>query len=230
MIQQRLKAAAAQANLDKNGQDNVDALSALLDTHQQLTNLPPAQAAQKYSTLPPKQQQSLTQFTGTDALEPKRGWFQNALHYAGKGLEIINKPSDFMTQLYRAQSIATFPEAKGKSLSEIWQMAGKGEGYFRQDKIQDAKDKYGDARVAMAQKVRQGATLDELIANGTDTEKILAANAAKGKDALWQDAYDAVMAAQVSPGRDLANALLPGFLEGSGPLYKGVSGFADELS
>lgn len=227
MIQQRLKTAAAQAGLNAKEKSNVDALSKLLDTHQQLTNLPQQQAEQKFNSLPQDQQQSLVDMMGTETDKPKRGWFQNALHYAGKGLQALSIPSDFMTRVYRAQSIATFPDAKEKDLTYVWQEAGKGEGYFRPDKIQDAKDKYGDARVALAMKVRQGATLDEIIANGTESEKQLASRVAQDKDSLWQSAYDAVFASQVSPGRDVANALLPSALEGSGFLYKGISGTAD---
>lgn len=229
MIQQRLKAAAAQANLSKSEKANVDALAALLDTHQQLTNLPANQAAQKFGTLTPDQQKSLVNFAGTDPVEPKRGWFGNALHYAGKGLELLGKPSNAVLQDYRLNAVATFPGNENKSLSELWTMVGKngGEGYFRPDKIDAAKEKFGPARVEMAQKVRQGATLDSLIANGTPAEQMLASNIAQGKDGLWQEAYDAVMASQISPGRDTANALLPSKLEGSGFLYKGISGIVD---
>jgi hypothetical protein len=227
MIQQRLKAAAVQANLSKEEKANVDALAALLDTHQQLSNLPPQQATQKFNSLPAGQQQSLVQFAGTDAVEPKRGWFGNALHYAGNVLTALNKPSDFVMQQYRQTSIAQIPGNEKKSFSQLWAEAGKGEGYFRPDKIKAAEEKFGPARVALAQKVRQGQSLDSILATGTPAEQALAANVVKGKDGMWQDAYDAVMASQISPGRDVANALLPSKLEGTGFLYKGISGLVD---
>lgn len=229
MIQQRLKAAAVQANLSKEEKANVDALASLLDTKQQISNLPATQAQQKFDTLTPAQQQSLAAFSQTDPVEPQRNWFQSGLHYLGKGLEQLAKPSNAVMQWERTNTIAQDPAYKDKSFADIWTAAGKagGEGYFLPTRIKDAEEKFGAARVAMAQKVRQGASLDYLIANGTPLEQKLAANAAQGKDALWQDAYDAVMASQVSPGRQTANALLPGALEGSGFLYKGVSGIVD---
>ncbi|NDG64411.1 MAG: hypothetical protein EBY29_13250, partial [Planctomycetes bacterium] len=55
----------------------------------------------------------------------------------------------------------------------------------------------------------------------------IAADAAQNKDPLFQDALDAVQAAKYSPGRFIANLLLPGSLEGSGFLYKGISGTVD---
>ena len=229
MIQQRLKAAAAQANLSENEKANVDALSSLLDAKQQISNLPPTQAKQKFDTLTPDQQKSVAAFGNQDPVEPHRNWFQNGLHYLGKGLEQLAKPSNAVLQWERTIQIAQDKENANKSFAEVWNIAGKsgGEGYFRKERIDSAKEKYGAARVEMAKKVRQGATLDSLLVNGTDTEKILAANITKGKDALWQDAYDAVMASQFSPGRAVANTLLPSFLEGSGFLYKGISGAVD---
>jgi hypothetical protein len=69
--------------------------------------------------------------------------------------------------------------------------------------------------------------LDEIQATGTPTEQKIAAEAAQNRDPLFQDAIDSVKAAKYSPGRLLANALLPESLEGSGFLYKGISGTAD---
>lgn len=229
MIQQRLKAAAIQANLSKEDKANVDALSALLDAKQQISNLPPAQAQKKFDSLTPGQQQSLNDFSQTDPVEPKRNWFQSALHYAGVGLEKLMVPSNAVMQWERTIDIAQQERYKDKSFSELWSIAGKagGEDVFVPERIEKAKDKYGAARVALAQKVRQGVTLDYIIANGTPLEQQIAANVAQNKDALWQDAYDSVMAAQLSPGRKVANALLPSSLEGSGFLYKGISGSVD---
>jgi hypothetical protein len=172
MIEQRLKAAALQANLSKQERDNVDALAKLLDTHQQISNLPAPQAAQKYGSLTPEQQQSLSNFTATDPVEPKRNWFQKGLHFIGQGLELLNKPSNAVMQYNRTIQMAkNDPAFANKSFSEIWAAAGKtgGEGYFDPGRIKDAEQKYTPARVALAQKVRQGQTLDYLIANGTGT-------------------------------------------------------------
>jgi hypothetical protein len=87
--------------------------------------------------------------------------------------------------------------------------------------------KYGPTRVKLAQQVSQGRDLADIIATGTPEEKEIASLAAQKKDPLWQDAYDAVFAAKYSPGRQIANTFLPEGLEGSGILYKGISGIGD---
>jgi hypothetical protein len=52
----------------------------------------------------------------------------------------------------------------------------------------------------------------------------MAVAAAEAAGAIAQDALDAAQAAKYSPGRQLANLLLPESMEGSGLLYKGISG------
>ena len=79
----------------------------------------------------------------------------------------------------------------------------------------------------VAQKVASGMTLDEILATGTEGEKQIASAAAQKKDKLFQEALDAAQAAKYSPGRMIANAVLPGSLEGSGVLYKTISGLGD---
>ena len=229
-----LKVAATQANLNPKENQQVDSLIKLLDTHQKLSNMPATQAKQAYSKLPADQQNSLKQTFGTELPEPtKRSPLSTAWHYTGGAVfGALNEVSDFMTRLYRAnQILRTDKSVQGKgtqSLIDAWETANdKGDQVFNPTRITNAKAKFGDLRTNVAIKVAEGRSLADIVANGTDEEKVFASRAAKGQDKLFQDTLDAVQAAKYSPGREIANAVLPGGLEGSGPLYKGISGFVD---
>ena len=231
-----LKLAATQAGLNPNEKKQVDALSSLLDTHKNLLDLPPAQAQQKYSQLPQDQQTALVAFNGQEP-EKKRGWLGSAWHYTGgAALAGIQEASDFMTRLYRFGKVGeqlenAQPGNQYKGLSGLkaaWDAAGdKGDLVFDPVRIEKAKAKYSPDRVSVAIKAATGVPLDDIIANGTEAEKQIAAKASKKQDPLFQDTYDAVVAAKYSPGREVANALLPEGLEGTGFLYKGISGTTD---
>jgi len=229
-----LKVAATQANLNPKENQQVDSLIKLLDTHQKLSNMPATQAQQAYSKLPADQQNSLKQTFGTELPDPnKRSPLSTAWHYTGGAVfGALNEVSDFMTRLYRAnQILRTDKTVQGKgtqSLIDAWNIANdKGDQVFNPTRITNAKAKFGDLRTNVAIKVAEGRSLADIVANGTDEEKVFASRAAKGQDKLFQDTLDAVQAAKYSPGREVANAVLPGGLEGSGPLYKGISGFVD---
>ena len=238
MASTNLKLAATQAGLNPNEKKQVDALSSLLDTHKNLLDLPPAQAQQKYSQLPQDQQNALVAFNGQEP-EKKRGWWGSAWHYTGgAALAGLNEASDFMTRLYRVTKVAEQLEGaqpgnqyKGLSgLKAAWDGSNdKGDLVFDPTRIEKAKVKYSPDRVSVAIKAANGMPLDEIIATGTEAEKQIAAKASKKQDPLFQDTYDAVVAAKYSPGRELGNALLPGSLEGTGFLYKGISGTGDAL-
>jgi len=245
MASTNLKLAATQAQLNPNEKKQVDALSSLLDTHKNLLDLPPAQAKQKFNQLPADQQNALVEFNG-DKPEENRGAWGTAWHYTGGRLVDAGKvalnaataASDFMTRLYRFSKVAEqLEEAKPgnqlrglSGLQTAWDATGKsGELVFDPNRINKAKAKYTQDRVNVAIKASSGVPLDEIIANGTEEEKQIAARASKNQDPLYQDAYDAVVAAKYSPGRDVANAVLPEGLEGTGFLYKGISGSVDAL-
>jgi len=231
-----LKLAGTQAQLNPNEKKQIDALSNLLDTHKSLLDLPSNQAQQKYSQLPADQQAALVAFNGQEP-EKKRGWLGSAWHYTGgSALSGLQEASDFMTRLYRFGKIGTALEAaqpgnqlKGLSgLKNAWDAAGdKGDLVYDPARIENAKLKYTPDRVSVAIKAASGIPLDEIIATGTEAEKQIASKASQKQDPLFQDTYDAVVAAKYSPGRELANAILPGSLEGTGFLYKGISGTGD---
>jgi hypothetical protein len=234
--QNSITSAAAQAGLTAKQKAQVDGLQKLLDSHKGLLSLPAPAAQQKFQSLPQEQQTAHVALFGGDdneAPEQKRGWLGGAIHYAGQGVKQtigrvfsgLNEVSDFMTRVYRTGAIAV---DQGVDLDKAFKIANdKGDQVFSPTRLADARNKYGSDRINVAVKVAQGIPLDQIIAGGTDAEKQIAAEAAKGQDKLFQDALDKVQAAKYSPGRQLANLLLPEGLEGSGFLYKGISGFVD---
>lgn len=236
MSSTNLKIAGTQAQLNANEKKQVDALSNLLDTHKSLLDLPPAQAKQKYSQLPAGQQATLVEFNGEEP-EKKRGFWGSAWHYTGgTALAGLQEASDFTTRLYRFSKIGKQLEdaQPGNQLSGLsglktaWDAAGdKGDLVYDPIRIEKAKAKYTPDRVSVAIKAASGISLDEIIATGTEEEKQIAAKASQKQDPLFQDTYDAVVASKYSPGRELANAILPESLEGTGFLYKGISGTGD---
>jgi len=237
--------AAAQAGLTPLERDKVETFSKIVDSHKSLLDMPVNEARIKFQGLPADQQQSLTQAFGVEE-EPKRGWLGTAFHYASlpvvepvkalfKGLTEV---SDFTTRVYRAGALANEKIPLGSAeyylpknwsvLSEAWQKSNdNGELLYNETRINKATKQYGSNYVSLAQKVSEGKPLSEFIANGTEEEKQIARLVAKNEDPMWQKAYDSVVAAKYSPGRQTANALLPESLEGTGFLYKGVSGTVD---
>lgn len=230
-----IKAIAATASLTPEQMAQLNGFTKALDTHQKLSALPADAAKQEYSKLTPAQQQSLKDQFGN--IDKKRGWLGTALHYtvdplltaiaapvklAFKG---VTELSDLTTRAYRTGAIMV---DQGKNLGEAWTTANdKGDKVFSPNRIAAAQRIYGTDMMNVAQKVASGMTLDEILATGTEGEKQIASAAAQKKDKLFQEALDAAQAAKYSPGRMIANAVLPGSLEGSGVLYKTISGLGD---
>jgi len=239
-VEKNLRVASAQANLSPADKEKVGAISKLVSTHKSLLDMPAGEARVKFQSLPADQQETLKTTFGTNPEPQKRGWLGTAWHYTG-GLAVnaLTEVSDFMTRLYRTGALAREagyftpdfsknPADKVKILTQAWDKSNdNGELLYNEARISKATSKYGPTRVKLAQQVSQGRDLADIIANGTPEEKEIASLASQKKDPLWQDAYDAVFAAKYSPGRQMANALLPEGLEGSGFLYKGISGIGD---
>lgn len=227
-----IKSAALQAGLTPEQQTQIDGLAKLVDSHKNLLALPTPQAQAKFSQLTPDQQNAHVAMFGGDQKQDQ-GWLGNALHYMTNAAKqtiaapfrALNEVSDFMTRVYRMGAIAL---DQNVDLGKAFQIANdKGDKVFNPNRISSAKTKYGSDMVNVAMKVAQGISLDEILATGTDAEKQIASIAAQKKDPLFQDTLDAVQASKYSPGRQLANLLLPGSMEGSGFLYKGISGIGD---
>lgn len=229
MANTNLKSVAAQAGLTEAQQKQIDGLSKLLDSHKKLSAMPAKEAEQGFAQLSPDQQKSQVALLGGsnplgDAFHYATSAFKTAIAAPFKAL---NEASDFMTRIYRTGAIAA---DQGVNLGKAWDIADdKGDKVFSPGRITAAEGKYGKDMMAVAVKVASGQSLDDIMVNGTDAEKEIASTAAqlKDKDYLFQDALGAAQAAKYSPGRQLANFLLPESLEGGSLLYKGISGVGD---
>lgn len=239
-----LKAAAFEANLSPAETEKIDDFSKALAVHKKLTSVPSAVAQQQYANLTPQQQASLKKNFGTESPEqkPNRGWLSTAWHYAGEalmfGTELVNRG-------FRTGAIAVM---EGEDLSQAWKEAGaNGEKKFNPNRVQSAREKYGDTAVNVALKIAEGVSPQELMATATEEEKYYLQIADKTnskvlgiKDEgeltaardLFDDTIAAVNAAKYSPGRLLANAvdvIVPGDLYENGFFYKLTSGTADAI-
>ena len=233
MANPNLDAAALQAGIRGKKKEQVDGLSKLLDSHKSLLALPETQAQAKFQTLPADQQTAHAALFGGS--KGPVGWLGDAAHYMGNAVKqsialpfrALNEVSDFMTRVYRTGAIAV---DQGVDLGKAFAIANdKGDKVFSPSRIQDATKTYGKDMMSVAMKVAGGMTLSEVIANGSEAEKQIASIGVqrKDKDYLLNDAVAAAEAAKYSPGRQLANLVLPKSLEGSGILYKGISGIVD---
>ena len=231
MANPNLDAAALQAGIIGKQKEQVDGLSKLLDSHRKLVNLPENQAKASFEALPQEQQKAHTSFFSGDN---PAGWLGGAAHYLGTGVKTaigrtfsaLNEISDFSTRIARTGLIAA---DQGVDLSTAFKIANdKGDKVFSPDRIAAATEIYGEDTMSVAMKVASGITLSEIQATGSDAEKLIASTAAQKKDQdnLFTSALDAAQRAKYSPGRAVANLILPEFLETTA-LYKGISGVVD---
>ena len=228
----KFTAAAAAAGLTPEERKRIENLSKTIASHRELSNLPANVAKQAYDSKTPAQQQALTSVAGTQQA-PRRGWLSTAWHYTlGGAVNVLTELSDLSTRAYRAAAI---PLSRG-DIGFAWDEANdKGDTVFNKGRVEDARKKFGNATVNVALQVAQGKKLSDIINVGTEEEKQVARVAQTGvklqngtlDGGIFQDALDAVQAAKYSPGRQLANFLLPGQLEGSGLLYRTISGVTD---
>ena len=239
-----LKAAALAANLQGESKKQVDDLVKSLFVHRELSNLPKEVAEAKYANLPPDQQADLVKKFGTkDNVEkPSRGWFGDVKHYAFSynPITLLFKgaieASDLMTRTYRAVAI---PLSQGE-IGFAWDKANdKGNKVFNEGRIEEAKAKYGLDAVDIAMRIERGEDVSKIFATATPEQQkyIMLADPrnetipgvpdiekARG---LFNETLGAVDRAKFSPGRQLANAILPEALEKNGLAYGLVSGVTD---
>jgi len=238
-VSESLKAAAYAAGLSAEDQRRIDNLGKALDTHKNLTNMPQDVANSVYKTLPLSQQQNLVDTFGTESPdEGPKGLLGTAWHYTGyqafKGLQLA---SDLVSQTYRAVAI---PIIEKKTLGFAWEEAGKdGEKVYNTNRLQKAKNKYGDVQIGIAQKISEGANISDLIQDATEEEKYYLRIAdptnkesTREEQEEFEEALNAVNASKFSPGRQLANIIdivTPGDLYKQGFFYKVVSGVGDAV-
>ena len=235
-----VKAAALAANLQGESKKQVDDLVKALFVHKELSNLPAEVAQAKYSKLPASQQQDLVKKFGTqDPLEkPSQGWLSTAFKYnpitlAFKGAIEL---SDLATRTYRAVAI---PMSQGE-VGFAWDQANdKGDKVYNEGRIDKARSKYGLDAVDIAMRIKSGEDVGKLLATATPEQRkyIMLADPnnkvipnvtnIEEERGLFNDVLAEVDRAKFSPGRQLANAILPETLEKNGFLYGLVSGTTD---
>jgi hypothetical protein len=249
---ENLKAASFAAGLSPTEKKKVNDYNKSLTVHRELLNLPPEVATTVYNNKPENQKKILAENYGTEdpIVKPSRGWLGTAWAYTlggalgavkegfTLGLAGLQNVSDVTTRAYRAVAI---PLSQGE-VGFAWDEANdKGDKVFNDGRIEDAKEKFGQAAVDVAIRIARGETAAEIAETATpeqlkylrlaDKKQGLAEGQTTKKDQadrdLFQDTLDAVNAAKFSPGRQLANFILPASMEGSGFFYKAISGTAD---
>jgi hypothetical protein len=248
-----LKAAAFAAGLSPQEQKKVEDFNKALSIHKELSNLPSDAANAKYSKYTPAQQADLQKNFGNEdpTVKPNRGTFGTAWYYTvgavgrgigyagGKTLAGLGNVSDVMTRAYRTGAIAL---DQSVDLGSAWNIANdKGDKVFSPTRILDAQTKFGQDAVDVAVRIASGEKPEAILKTATPEQKkyLMLADptnkvipgiedskvaAARG---LFQDTLDAVQASKYSPGRQIANLVLPSQLEGSGFFYKAISGTVD---
>lgn len=229
-----LTTAALLAGLSDEEKRQVESLNKAISVHRTLSDLPQEVAQQQYETYTDDQKRSLEQVFGTDETVPKkRGWLGTVGYYASRPivvpLQVAGAASDFMTRVYRTGAIAA---TQPLNLAQAWETSGRtGENVFNPNRINKARQKYGNDEIEVALKVATGSSYDSIITDPaiSEAQKAIASKVkAGGKEKeLFQDVLDSVQAAKYSPGRQVANAVLPGQLEGSGLFYRPISGAVD---
>ena len=247
---ENLKAASFSAGLGPNEKKKVDDYNKSLTVHRELLNLPPDVATTVYNNKPENQRKILANNYGTEdpIVKPSRGWLGTAWAYTGGaikegftlGLAGLQNVSDVTTRAYRAVAI---PLSQGE-VGFAWDEANdKGDKVFNDGRIEDAKEKFGQAAVDVAIRIARGETAAEIAETATPDqlrylrladkkqglEKGQTTKADQADRDLFQDTLDAVEAAKFSPGRQLANLILPASMEGSGFFYKAISGTTDAV-
>jgi hypothetical protein len=239
-----LKAAALAANLQGQSKKQVDDLVKSLFAHRELSNLPKEVAAAQFAKKPADQQEDMINKFGTqDPTEkPSRGWFGSAVHYATSYNPITLafkgaiELSDLATRTYRAVAI---PLSEGE-VGFAWDKANdKGDKIFNEGRIEKAKSKYGLAAVDIAMRIKGGEDVSKIFATATpEQQKYIMLSDPRNKvipgvqniekeRELFNDTLSEVDRAKFSPGRQLANAILPEALEKNGLAYGLVSGTTD---
>lgn len=227
------------AGLSDDDKAAVAAVDKAYQTHKKLRDLPVDVAQSEFSKLPINQQQSLVAMFGEEdeAIEPKRSFIGTAKHYTIQGLltpfKIAGELSDLMTRGYRTYKLLEErPTLQKFNIVDAWKDASDtGERLFNEERLNNAKKEYGEDAVKVGIEIASGRSLASIVEDTslTPEQQQLAARVGNNpKEAKkFQNTLDAIQAAKYSPGRQVANAILPGQIEGSGLLYRPISGAVD---
>jgi len=237
-----LKAAAYAAGLTPEQKREIDTLSKKLAKHKELLNLPADVAQKSFQQMPADQQDDMTKTFGQEDVvtKPPKGWFSSALHYnpltlAFKGLIEV---ADATTRTYRALAI---PLSQGQ-LGFAWDKANdKGDKVYNEGRIEKAKSLYGQDAVDIAMRIKSKESLADIAATATPEQMkyimladpkntvIPGVSDIEEERRLFNETLGVVDRAKFSPGRQLANAILPETLEKNGLAYGLTSGITDTL-
>ncbi len=237
-----LKAAAYAAGLTPEQKREIDTLSKKLAKHKELLNLPADVAQKSFQQMPADQQDDMTKTFGQEDVvtKPPKGWFSSALHYnpltlAFKGLIEV---ADATTRTYRALAI---PLSQGQ-LGFAWDKANdKGDKVYNEGRIEKAKSLYGQDAVDIAMRIKSKESLADIAATATPEQMkyimladpkntvIPGVSNIEEERKLFNETLGVVDRAKFSPGRQLANMILPEELEKNGLTYGLISGINDTL-
>jgi hypothetical protein len=251
-VAENLKAIGIAAGLTPAQQKQIDDFNKALAAHKELSNLPSDVANQVYNQKTPAQQASLVQNFGNEdpTIKPNRGFFGTAWHYTGgqvgkalgMGIAGLGNVSDFSTRVARTALIAADQGVAPLGAGGAWDIANdKGDKVFSPGRIADAEAKWGQDAVDIATRIASGEKPEVIMKSATPEQQkyLMLADPnqmnipgiptenVKAARANFQNTLDDVNAAKYSPGRFIANLVLPGQLEGSGFFYKAVSGTVD---
>jgi hypothetical protein len=238
-----LKAAAYAAQLTPEQKREIDILSKKVAKHKELVSLPTDVAQKAYQQMPADQQEDMVKTFGQeDPIEkPSKGWLSTAFHYnpitlAFKGLIEV---ADATTRAYRAIAIPIVNEGK---LGFAWDKANdKGDKVYNEGRIEKAKSLYGQDAVDIAMRIKSRESLADIAATATPEQmkyimladpenKVIPGVLDVEKERkLFNETLGVVDRAKFSPGRQLANAILPEELEKNGLVYGITSGVADTV-
>ena len=243
---ENVKAAALAAGLQGEQKKQVDDLVKALFVNRELNNLPKEAATKKFSSLPTDQQEDLVKKFGAEdpTVKPSRGFFGTAWHYATMPVvepakllfKGVTELSDLSTRTARAVLI---PLTQGE-IGFAWDKANdKGDKVFNDGRIDNARQKYGEVAVDLAMRIKAGEDPEKIWATSTpEQRKYLMLDDKNNKSVpgvtdieeargLWNETLDEVDRAKFSPGRQLANLLLPEALEKNKLVYSLTSGSVD---
>ena len=243
---ENVKAAALAAGLQGEQKKQVDDLVKALFVNRELNNLPKEAATKKFNSFPADQQQDLKKKFGTEdpTVKPSRGFLGTAWHYATMPVvepaklifKGVTELSDLSTRTARAVLI---PLTQGE-IGFAWDKANdKGDKVFNDGRIDNARQKYGQVAVDLAMRIKAGEDPEKIWATSTpEQRKYLMLDDKNNKTVpgvedveeargLWNETLDEVDRAKFSPGRQLANLILPEALEKNKLVYSLTSGSVD---
>jgi hypothetical protein len=235
-----LRAAAYAAGLTPEQKRQIDILSKKVSKDKELSSLPTDIAQKSFDKMPVDQQEDMIKTFGEqDAIaKPKQGWKSAAFKYnpltlAFKGFVEV---ADATTRTYRALAI---PLSQG-DLGFAWDKANdKGDKVYNEGRIEKAKSLYGQDAVDIAMRIKSKESFADIAASATPEQMkyIMLADPkntsipgvvdVEKERKLFNETLGVVDRAKFSPGRQIANAILPEALEKNGLVYGLTSGIVD---